>query len=74
MPGEPAIQALVRQVGSEIVPDASFSSGTHTLRFDCMGKSPSSAGYLLGFEALSALVPVYSCAADVDLRTLQKKN
>jgi len=51
-----------------------LTAGTHTLRFECGGKSPNSAGYFLGFDALSARVPVYSRAADVDLRTLQKTN
>jgi hypothetical protein len=51
-----------------------LSVGSHTLRFECDGKAPNSAGYFLGFDALSARIPVYSRAADVDLRTLQKKN
>ena len=51
-----------------------LTTGTHTLRFECTGKSPNSGGYFLGFDALSARVPVYSRAADVDLRTIQKKN
>jgi len=50
-----------------------LTAGTHTLRFECVGKSPNSAGYFLGFDALSARIPVYSRASDVDLRTLQKK-
>ena len=49
-----------------------LAAGQHTLRFECVGKSASSAGYFLGFDALTARIPVYSRAPDVDLRTLQK--
>jgi len=62
----------------EIVPTAEklgtqkLTEGTHTLRFECAGKSPKSAGYYLGFDALVVRVPVYSRPPDVDLRTLQK--
>jgi hypothetical protein len=49
-----------------------LAAGPHTLRFECVGKSTSSAGYFLGFDALEARIPVYSRAADADLRTLQK--
>jgi len=49
-----------------------LSVGQHVLRFECVGKSPNSAGYFLGFDALAARVPVYSRAAEVDLRTIQK--
>jgi len=49
-----------------------LTAGAHTLRLECVGKSPNSGGYLLGFDALSARVPVYSRPASVDLRTLQK--
>jgi hypothetical protein len=61
----------------EIVPTAEklgtqkLTEGTHTLRFECAGKSPKSAGYYLGFDALVMRVPVYSRPANVDLRTLQ---
>lgn len=51
-----------------------LSSGQHALRFECVGKAANSAGYFLGFDTLQARVPVYSRPADVDLRTLQKKN
>jgi hypothetical protein len=51
-----------------------LAAGTHTLRFECAGKAAKSAGYLLGFDALTARNPVYSRAPSVDLRTLQKKN
>jgi hypothetical protein len=49
-----------------------LSAGKHTLRFECVGKSPKSAGYYLGFDALTVRVPAYSRPASVDLRTLQK--
>jgi hypothetical protein len=63
---------------AEIVPTSEalgmqeLTAGTHTLRFECVGKSPQSAGYYLGFDALVARVPVYSRLPDVDLRTLLK--
>ena len=63
---------------SDITPTAEklgtqkLAAGTHTLRFDCAGKSAKSAGYYLGFDALVTRVPVYSRAPDVDLRKLQK--
>ena len=50
-----------------------LAAGTHTLRLECAGKSSQSAGYFLGFDVLTARVPVYSRAPEVDLRTLQKK-
>lgn len=65
---------------SDIVPTAEklgmqkLSAGTHTLRFECVGKSPKSAGYFLGFDALVVRIPAYSRPPSVDLRTLQKKN
>ena len=49
-----------------------LDAGMHTLRFQCVNKSPDSKGYFLGFDALVARVPVYSRPANVDLRTLQK--
>jgi hypothetical protein len=63
---------------SEIVPTAEklgtqhLTAGTHILRFECAGKSSSSAGYFLGFDALAVRVAVYSRPASVDLRKLQK--
>jgi hypothetical protein len=39
-----------------------------------VGKSPKSAGYYLGFDALMVRTPVYSRAPSVDLRSLQKTN
>jgi hypothetical protein len=59
----PAVEKLGRQT---------LSAGEHTLRFECVGKSPKSAGYYLGFDALAVRVPAYSRPASVDLRTLQK--
>ena len=49
-----------------------LDAGTHTLRFECLGKSPESKGYFLGFDALAVRIPAYSRLASVDLRTLQK--
>jgi D-arabinan exo alpha-(1,3)/(1,5)-arabinofuranosidase (non-reducing end) len=49
-----------------------FTAGTHTLRFECLGKAEKSTGYFLDFDALVARTPVYSRPASVDLRTLQK--
>jgi hypothetical protein len=63
---------------SGIVPTADklgtheLSQGNHALRFECAGKSPSSSGYYLGFDALVVSTPVYSRSPKVDLRTLQK--
>ncbi|MBI5386156.1 MAG: DUF2961 domain-containing protein [Verrucomicrobia bacterium] len=51
-----------------------LAAGEHTLRFECVGKSSKSTGYLLGFDALTARIAVYSRPPNVDLRTLQKKN
>jgi hypothetical protein len=50
-----------------------LAAGKHVLRLECEGKSPASKGYFLGFDTLISRVPVYSRAANVDLRTLQKK-
>jgi len=49
-----------------------LDAGKHTLRFECIGKSPESDGYFLAIEALTARIPVYHRSPDVDLRTLQK--
>ncbi len=49
-----------------------LAAGTHTLRFDCAGKSPESKGYFLGFDALVVRTPAYSRPPSVDLRSLQK--
>jgi hypothetical protein len=50
-----------------------LAAGKHVLRLECAGKAAASAGYFLGFDALVGRIPVYSRAATVDLRTLQKK-
>jgi hypothetical protein len=50
-----------------------LAAGQHVLRFECAGKAPLSPGYFLGFDALTARVPVYSRDPSVDLRSLQKK-
>jgi len=49
-----------------------LKAGSHTLRFECVGKSAGSEGYLLGFGSLVARTPVYTRDRSVDLRTLQK--
>ncbi len=43
-------------------------AGEHTLRFEGAGKNPNSKGYLLGFDALTARVPVYTRPPGFDLR------
>lgn len=48
-----------------------LASGEHTLRFECTGKSEGSKGYYLGFDALSARVPVCTRPAGFDLRKIQ---
>ncbi|MHB0960265.1 MAG: glycoside hydrolase family 172 protein [Pirellulaceae bacterium] len=48
-----------------------LSAGEHTLRFECVGKAEASDGYLLGFDALMARVPVYTRPPDFDLRKIQ---
>ncbi|MBI4977293.1 MAG: DUF2961 domain-containing protein [Spirochaetes bacterium] len=50
-----------------------LTAGKHTVRFECTGRSPASKGYYLGVDCVGFYIPVYSRAADVDLRTLQKK-
>lgn len=47
------------------------AAGAHTLRFESTGKASASAGYLLGFDALVARVPVHKRPADFDLRDIQ---
>jgi hypothetical protein len=47
--------------------------GNHTLRFECAGKNPASAGCHVTIESVSLKTPVYSRSPKVDLRTLQKK-
>jgi hypothetical protein len=64
---DPEIVPTTERLGTQ-----TLKAGTHTLRFECAGKSPKSAGYYLGFDALVVRVPVYSRPSSVDLRTLQK--
>jgi hypothetical protein len=60
----PALHKLGRQ---------NLTAGAHSLRFECAGKASKSTGFFLGFDELVARIPVYSRAANVDLRTLQIK-
>jgi hypothetical protein len=70
--------ALLDLYDPDIVPTAEklgmqkLATGTHTLRFECVGKSPKSAGYFLGLDALVERVSAYVRPPSVDLRTLQK--
>jgi hypothetical protein len=64
---DPEIVAIAEKLGTQ-----KLTAGAHTLRFECAGKSPKSAGYYLGFDALVVRVPVYNRPPNVDLRTLQK--
>ena len=64
---DPDIVPTAEKLGTQML-----KAGTHALRFECAGKSPKSAGYFLGFDALTVRVPVYSRPPNVDLRTLQK--
>jgi hypothetical protein len=50
-----------------------LAAGPHVLRFECVGKTPASKGFYLGFDALVLRHDVYSRPKTVDLRTLQKK-
>jgi hypothetical protein len=50
-----------------------LSAGTHVLRFEGAGKAAASGGYYLGFDALTARIPVYARAPSEDLRKLQIK-
>ncbi|HXR48340.1 MAG TPA: glycoside hydrolase family 172 protein [Candidatus Limnocylindrales bacterium] len=71
--------ALLDLYDPDIVPTAEklgmhkLAAGTHTLRFECVGKSPKSAGYFLGFDALAERVSAYVRPPGFDLRTLQKR-
>jgi len=48
-----------------------LSAGKHTIRFEGRGKNAESIGYLLGFDAIAARIPVYSRPPSKDLRELQ---
>ena len=50
-----------------------LDAGSHTLRFECVGKSPDSKGYFFGLGELSARIPVYARDPSVDLRNIQKQ-
>jgi hypothetical protein len=64
---DPEITTAAEKLGTR-----QLTAGTHTLRFECAGKSSKSTGYFLGLDALVLGVPVYSRPPTVDLRTLQK--
>ncbi|HTY87406.1 MAG TPA: glycoside hydrolase family 172 protein [Candidatus Acidoferrum sp.] len=64
----PEVTTAIEKLGRQ-----TLAAGSHTLRFECAGKSNKSSGYFLGFDALVARVPAYSRSPDVDLRTLQKQ-
>lgn len=51
----------------------SLAAGDHTLRFECIGKAKESKGYFLGFDVLTARVPVYVRPPGFDLRKAQVK-
>ena len=46
-------------------------AGEHSLRFDCVGKNPSSKGFYLGFDSLAVRVPVYARPPGFDLRKVK---
>ncbi len=46
--------------------------GEHLLRLECVGKPEKSKGFFLGFDALTARVPVYVRPEGFDLRNIQK--
>jgi hypothetical protein len=66
---DPEINPTAARLGRQ-----SLNTGSHSLRFECTGKSSKSAGYYLGFDALVLRTPVYARPKSVDLRTLQKTN
>jgi hypothetical protein len=49
-----------------------LAAGSHVLRFECIGKSDRSTGYLFGLDSVAAVVPVYQRAPGFDLRKIQK--
>jgi Protein of unknown function (DUF2961) len=59
--------------GSEKLGLHNLAAGSHTLRFECVGKASKSAGYFLGFDALVVRIAAYNRPSSVDLRTLQVK-
>lgn len=48
-----------------------LAAGPHTLRFECVGKARDSKGYFLGFDTLTARVPVYTRPPGFDLRKVR---
>jgi len=50
-----------------------LAAGEHLLRFECIGRSPNSGGYNLGFDALVVRKCPYSRPADFDLWKIQVK-
>jgi hypothetical protein len=50
-----------------------LKTGSHVLRFECVGHNTASKGYLLGFDCLQARIPVYARPEGKDLRELQAK-
>ncbi len=49
-----------------------LAAGKHVLRFECVGKSDKSDGYLFGFDTLSARIPAYQRPPGFDLRKVEK--
>jgi len=66
---DPEISPTTEKLGRQ-----TLSAGPHTLRFEGAGKNNKSAGYYLGFDALSVRIPAYERPRGFDLRTLQKKS
>jgi hypothetical protein len=62
----PEISSKSTRLGTHLL-----AAGTHTLRFEGNGKATSSQGYLLGFDTLTARLPVYQRSPGFDLRTIQ---
>ena len=50
-----------------------LKAGPHVLRFECVGKSDASDGFLLGFDALSAQIPAYQRPEGFDLRKVGRQ-
>ncbi len=55
------------------LPFQKLAAGKHNLRFECVGKSPESRGFFLGFDAILLRTPVYYRDPSKDLRDLQVK-
>ncbi len=63
---QPEVTPSVHNFGS-----VELTAGDHVLRLECVGKSETSRGHFLGFDALVARTPVYTRPAGKDLRDLQ---